>query len=212
MPALAELYIRTPQGRATAFNPAAVLPAPLKALLKAVDGKTATSDLQTAHVKLGDVAKLMAILHSNGLIADKHAAFAKVSADQAGTPQFVDSQSPLIESSQSSFDPSSQGDFSNTGSVVWSHTSPAGLEAPPPKPDGLLDRIAQQVADSMATFVLTHMPQKAFMELPTIENIFTPDQLKAELPKYEILVQALGPVGEEHFLEINKLTAKLLAM
>ena len=210
MPALADLYIRTPQGRATAFNPLAVLPAPLKALLKAVDGKVATNDLLTAHAKLGDVAKLLAILQSNGLIADKHAAFAKVSDARAGAGQFVDSQNPLLDSGQSGFDPRAKSDFSNTESGVWSNTSPSDLEAPRSKQDGLLDRMAQQVADSMATFVLTHMPHRAFAELQTIEKIFTPDQLKAELPKYEILVQSLGAVGEQHFFEISKLASKLM--
>lgn len=210
MPALADLYIRTPQGRATAFNPLAVLPAPLKLLLKAVDGKTVTSDLVSAQAKLGDVAKLLVLLQSNGLIADKNAAFARVSTLSVDGASWIDSQNPLVESSQSSFDPNAQSQFLDSESEKWNHTSPSGLEAQPPKPDGLLDRMAQQVADSMATFVLTHMPHRAFAELQTIEKIFTPDQLKAELPKYEILVQTLGSVGEQHFFEINKLASKLM--
>lgn len=212
MPALADLYIRTPQGRATAFNPLAVLPAPLKLLLKAVDGKTVTSDLVSAQATLGDVAKLLAVLQSNGLIADKNAAFARVSALSAAGTFWIDSQNPLVESSQSGFDPNAQSQFleSEVESEEWNNTSPAGLEAQPAQPDGLLDRMAQQVADSMATFVLTHMPHRAFAELQTIEKILTPDQLKAQLPKYEILVQSLGALGEQHFFDINKLASKLV--
>jgi hypothetical protein len=212
MPALADLYTRTPQGRAAAFNPLANLPAPLKTLLKAVDGKTATSALATAHEKLGDVPKLLAVLQDNGLIADKKAAFAKLGFAPGGGTGYVDSDRPLVESSHSSFDPASQSQFSEAEPAIWSNTSPGELAAPPPKPDGLLDRMAQQVADTMATFVLTHMPHKAFTELQGIESIYTPDQLKAALPKYEILVQPLGAVGKDHFLEINQLTTKLFSM
>jgi hypothetical protein len=212
MPALADLYTRTPQGRAAAFNPLADLPAPLKTLLKAVDGKTATSALATAHVKLGDVPKLLAVLQGNGLIADKKAAFTNLSFAPGGGTGFVDSLRPLVESSQSSFDPASQSQFSDAEPAEWSNTSTGELVAAPPKPDGLLDRMAQQVADTMATFVLTHMPHKAFTELQGIESIHTLDQLKAALPKYEILVQPLGSIGKDHFLEINQLTTKLFSM
>jgi hypothetical protein len=212
MPALADLYTRTPQGRAAAFNPLADLPVPLKTLLKAVDGKTATSALATTHVNLGDVPRLLALLQNNGLIADKKAAFANLGFAPGGGTAFVDSLRPLVESSQSSFDPASQSQFSEAEPTVWSNTSPGELPAAPPKPDSLLDRMAQQVADTMATFVLTHLPQKAFTELQAIESIFTPDQLRAALPKYEILVQPLGSVGKDHFLEINQLTTKLFSM
>ncbi len=105
MPALANLYIRTPQGRVTAFNPATVLPARLKTLLKAVDGKTSTAALEAAHAALGEVASLLAMLLDYGLIADKNAVatFASVPPALADTPPWVNSDNALLDSSFSDF-------------------------------------------------------------------------------------------------------------
>lgn len=105
MPNLADLYVRTLQGRGTAFNPSAALPASLKILLKAVDGKTATSTLCAAHSGLGDVATLLAILQDNGLIADKNDNAAKISSAPAplDMPLWANSDHPLLDSSFGDF-------------------------------------------------------------------------------------------------------------
>jgi hypothetical protein len=111
MPNLAPLYTRTPQGRLTAFNPAAQLPAPLKTLLKAVDGKTTTSALQSAHTALGDVASLLAILQDNGLIADKNENSVRASLAPAPNPapplldnaHWANSDNALLDSSFGDF-------------------------------------------------------------------------------------------------------------
>jgi hypothetical protein len=105
MPKLASLYIRTLQGRSTAFNPGAELPAPLKTLLKAVDGKTSTSALELAHAGLGDVASLLAILQGNGLIADKNenSAQTSVAPDLVDNPPWVNSENALLDSSFGDF-------------------------------------------------------------------------------------------------------------
>lgn len=210
MPALAHTYIRTPQGRVTAFNPAAVLAAPLKTLLKAVDGKTATATLETSYADLGDVAHLLSVLQSNGLIADKSATFFKTSATGDLSPGWVDTLHPLLEVRHSGFDPSSVSQFAASAPPAWSDTAAGAVQAPAPRPDGLLDRMAQQVADTMATFVLTHIPAKAFTELQSIEKIDTPEQLQAELPRYELLVNSLGATGISHFAEIKQMAEKLL--
>ena len=103
MSALAPLFVRTPLGRVTAFNPATELPAPLKTLLKAVDGKTATTALMAAHAGLGDVDSLLAILRDNGLIADKNAASTPVTQPPADSPPWTDSDHPLLDSSFGDF-------------------------------------------------------------------------------------------------------------
>lgn len=116
MSPLANLYIRTPLGRVTAFNPAAALPAPLKTLLKAVDGKTTTMTLEAAYADLGDVASLFAILQDNGLIADKNAAAIPAAAVAAAVapvdhPSWANSDNPLLDSSFSDLGASMFGQF-----------------------------------------------------------------------------------------------------
>jgi hypothetical protein len=193
MPTLAHIYIRTPQGRATAFNSAATLYPQLKTLLKAVDGKIPSPKLVTDFAHLGDVEKLLLQLQSSGFIADRGAAFAKIQ----------DSKSPE-EALPSTFATSVIGE--------WSPTTSSGLEEPAAlKPETLLDRMVSQVVDWMSTFMLTYMPEKAFVELGTIEKIRTPEALIADLPRYEALVKPLGPTGTQHIDELNQLIKKLFA-
>jgi hypothetical protein len=208
MPILAHIYIRTPQGRFTAFNPGAVMPPHLKTLLKAVDGKITTSELELTLSHLGHVEALLEDLESSGLIADKSVVFSKVGATQTQDESMVDSDNPLM---QTNF-----GGLGSDGVNPWQNTSASALDAltpvsAPAKPDTLLDRMAQQLADTMATFVLTHLPDKAFKELITIENIHTPEQLEDALPQYEILVQPLDEVGTKHVAQLKQLMQKIFA-
>jgi hypothetical protein len=114
MSQLAHLYVKTPQGRVTAFNPGAELPAPLKILLKAVDGKTTTSGLEAAYASLGDVAILLDILRSNGLIVDKNDGGVKTSPAPllADTAPWVNSDNSLLDSSFGDFGTSMFGSSS----------------------------------------------------------------------------------------------------
>jgi hypothetical protein len=193
MPTLAHIYIRTPQGRATAFNSAAKLYPQLKTLLKAVDGKITSSVLSVDFAHLGSVEKLLLQLESAGFIADRGAAFAKIQ-DTKGTEDSL------------------PGTFATSVIGEWSSTTSSVFEEPvAPKPDTLLDRMVAQVVDWMSTFMLTYMPEKAFTELGTIEKIRTPEQLIADLPRYEALVKPLGPTGTQHIDELNQLIQKLFA-
>ncbi len=204
MPTLAHIYIRTPQGRFTAFNPGAAMLPPLKALLKAVDGKLSTSELELTLSHLGNVEALLADLESAGLIADKSVVFSQVGMPRGGGQAMMDSDNPLMQTNFGGLD----GDSVNP----WQNTAGSALDAlPEPKPDTLMDRMAQQIADTMATFVLTHLPEKAFKELIAIETIYTPQQLEAALPKYEVLVQPLGEVGLKHVAQLRQLMVKIFA-
>jgi hypothetical protein len=113
MPNLANLYMRTLLGRATAFNPGAQLPASLKTLLKAVDGKATTSALQASHAGLGDVATLLTILQDKGLIADKDEKSVKASLapDPVDNPPWVNSDNALLDSSFGDFGTSTFSQF-----------------------------------------------------------------------------------------------------
>lgn len=204
MPTLAHTYIRTPQGRFTAFNPSAVMLQPLKALLKAVDGKLTTSALELTLSHLGNVEALLAELESAGLIADKSVVFSQVGMPRGGGQARIDSDNPLM---QTNF-----GGLGDDSVNPWQNTAGSAIDAlPQPKPDTLMDRMAQQIADTMATFVLTHLPNKAFRELMAIETIYTPQQLEAALPQYEILVQPLGEVGIKHVAQLKQLMVKIFA-
>jgi hypothetical protein len=219
MPTLAYIYIRTPQGRATAFNPSAKLYPQLKTLLKAVDGKVTSSVLATDFVHLGDVEKLLTQLESAGFIADRSAAFTKVHDTKSTDDLWNTTANPLVQTSMLTKqaipglpDEKSPSSYAISQIAEWSPTTSSALDEPgAPKPETLLDRMVAQVVDWMSTFMLTYMPEKAFTELGTIEKIRTPEALLADLPRYEALVKPLGPTGTQHIDELNQLIQKLFA-
>jgi hypothetical protein len=224
----AVIYLRTPLGRATAFNPTSPLPELPKAVLRAVDGKMAAESVVMQLSSLGDVEKSLLQLQELGLIADRNAALPKVRyqrSNSEGMQQFVDTNMPLLEASSSFFD---QGepevvDMLATASFAakpasaqyaapkaqWISTASSGLDELADPKDTLLDRMAQQAADVMSTFVLTHMPTKAFDFLVEIEKIRTLDQLKLYLPSYEAQVQPIGNAAQVHIAEIKQVLKKL---
>ncbi len=212
----ASIYMRTTQGRVTAFNPSAKLSPALKAVLKAVDGRTASEQLITQFADVGDISQLLAALETAGLIAEKNTTNSNADylapLPRAALPSASGAHNSGFsllahsDSSQSLLDPG------NTVAARedWMHTAASSLENPvPPKPASLMDRMAQQVADQMATFVLTYLPQKAFTELAEIEKILTAEQLKLRFPSYELLAKSVGPAGEEHLKELHSVIDKL---
>jgi hypothetical protein len=219
MPTLAYIYIRTPQGRATAFNSSATLYPQLKTLLKAVDGKITSTVLVTHFAHLGNVEKLLFQLEASGFIADRGSAFAKVQDIKSPDEVWNATANPLVQTSMltkqpidGSADDASSSTFAASQTPDWSPTTSSGLQATvAPKPDTLLDRMVSQVVDWMSTFMLTYMPDKAFTELAAIEKIRTPEQLIADLPRYEALVKPLGPTGTLHIDELKQLIQKLFA-
>jgi hypothetical protein len=217
------IYVRTPQGRATAFSPSAALPAGLKDMLKAVDGKLTAQALQDKFADQTDPAKLLSQLLDAGLIMDRGAAWPKIELRKTAADfehSFVEFEGSLLEagsslpphlSAQSSAHSGADG-ANGAGSPKpnWTDTSPSGIDqlAPPPV-YSLLDRMAQQAADEMCTFVLTHLPVKAFGLLATIEKIKTPDQLKSYMPSYQTELAELGVPGQTHCDEMSLILKKL---
>jgi hypothetical protein len=217
----AVIYLRTPLGRATAFNPVSPLPELPKAVLRAVDGKLTAESVVMQLSSLGDVENSLLQLHQLGLIADRNAALPKVRyqrSNSGGMPQFVDTNIPLLEASSSFLgdeEPQVQ-DMLATSSFAakpeqtkWHSTAPSGLDELPAPVYSLWDRMAQQTADEMSTFVLTHLPAKAFGLLSTIEDIKTPDQLKSYMPRYALELTELGAPGQAHLDEIGQVLKKL---
>jgi hypothetical protein len=215
----ASIYVRTTQGRVTAFNPSAKLSPALKAVLKGVDGRTASELLITKFADVGEVPKLLAALETAGLIAEKNTTSGGIDLQ---TPLGRSARVPAAQSAQNSghslLTPSdSAQSLLDPGNTIasaedWMHTAASSLDdSVPSKPASLMDRMAQQVADQMATFVLTHLPQKAFAELFEIEKILSVDQLKRSFPNYELLAKSVGPAGEEHIEELHSVIDKLFA-
>lgn len=214
------IYVRTPQGRATAFSPSAALAADLKAMLKAVDGKLTAQALQDKFADQKDPAKLLAELLEAELIMDRGAAWPKVEIRQDPADfehSYAESQGSLLEMGASQYPADGTRSFAHSGADLaerpqngWSDTAQSQLDnlAPPPS-YSLIERMAQQAADEMCTFVLTHLPVKAFALLAEIEKIKTPEQLKTYMPGYELALEPAGVPGQQHIAEIKQVLQKL---
>jgi hypothetical protein len=218
MQTIASTYVRTPQGRATAFNPLTKLAQPLKTLLQAVDGKTPSHMLSAQFASLGDVAQWLGQLETAGLIEDKSTMgrsgsfgqdadeiWGAVRGGQTKPALHIVASSPTPHTSMQRLlaTPVSRAD-------AWQPTAAAGLDgdAPSRSLETILAELTQQVVDVMATFVLTYLPDKAFEVLRELETLRSPAQLKATLPIYENLARSAGQVGRQHIAELQQLIEK----
>lgn len=217
---LAHLYTRTPAGRSVAFNPFADLHPPLRSLLKAVCGKMATADLVSRFVHLGNVEHLLLQLEASGLIAARNAHFGV--APHAHNPVEVTSATASWNAPTTVPDNGQPHEVSAESTArsgvtpqaaEWASTASSALDEPSaPEHDPLTDAVLTRLVDWMATFVLTNMPEKSLTELTAIEKIRTPQQLIADLPRYEALVKQLGPVGTQHIDELGQIIVHLLSI
>jgi hypothetical protein len=210
------VYVRTPLGRSTAFNPSSKLAEPLRSLLKAVDGKLSAEALTAQFAEVDDVSALLSQLEESGLITDRGAAWPRVelmASIASPPPNFVASASALLEPGVSVTSDLSESMFGNPVTeappVAWSDTAASKLDELPVPKYSLLDRMAQQAADVMCTFVLTYLPGKAFGLLGEIEKIRTPDELKHYLTGYETEIDSAGQAAQDHLAEIKLVLQKL---
>lgn len=216
MQTIASIYIRTPQGRATAFNPLSKLAQPLKTLLQAVDGKTASSVLAAHLSGLGNVTQWLGELETAGLIEDKttlgrSASFGQDADEIWGAVRGGQAKPVLHIVAGGQTNPSSmQRLLATPVADAWQPTAAAGLEgdAPSRSLETILADLTQQVVDVMATFVLTYLPDKAFEVLTELETLRSPAQLKATLPIYESLARSAGQAGRQHIAELQQLIEK----
>lgn len=184
-------YVRTPMGRAAAFTPDAKLPPALKAMLKAVDGKTSVSALMVQFVE-HDAADLLSQLEEEGLIKLRGERLADFQPSGA-VPDVVDSPNAA--------------DAADVSERAFASTSSAALELPQVVYPIAAPHCAVAVArivEVMTTFVLTHIPQQAFTLLAELESFQTLDELEAGLPGYALLAQAQGPAGIVHLAELTE--------
>lgn len=243
METISSVYVRTAQGRYTAFNPSTKLPKPLKTLLLAVDGKILSQVLVAQMANLGDVTTLLSQLESSGLIEDKYAsnrhsgyptsgypvsgypASGYPTSGFAGTPHNpaaaahvpspvatsapAAAQQPMYlvsDAPAASTPPQGARNALRPKTTNWTATAPAELdEMPSMSLESLAASQTQFIADTMATFVLTHLPGQACVILKELESMRTPAQLKATLPGYAQLVESVGLAGRHHLVQLKQL-------
>ncbi len=232
MQTISSMYTRTAQGRYTAFNATNSLPTALKTLLQAVDGKTVSSVLAHQLANLGSVPELLVQLENAGLIEDKNTTERSSGFDQhadssgycaSGLLDLNDGQwgftgrpsyqahtglAPLHLVAPAPLGHPSQG----AGAAAygkpshWAATAAGGLdELPALSLESLLANQIQNIADTMATFVLTHLPSQAYSMLKELESLRSPSQLMATLPSYALMARTAGIAGRQHVVELNRL-------
>lgn len=216
MQTIASLYVRTSAGRVVAFNPATKLPKSLKSLLQAIDGRTESRTIARQFADFGNVESLLEQLESAGLIESKSAAqrtssFGQDADEIWGLPRATHTR-PVLHAVPSTkpiglainallATPARRED-------AWEVTSASGLDDAPSRSleESMLE-LTQQIADIMATFVLTYLPNQAYGLLKELESLRSPAQLKATLPGYEALVVTVGQTGREHIAHLRQLIA-----
>jgi hypothetical protein len=214
MQTIASIYVRTPQGRVTAFSTDSKLPVHLRNLLRAVDGKTVSALLTQQWRAQGDIAGWLSQLESAGLIEDKQAS-GRASHHGQDSDQIWGVSASLqpasnvhfMRNAQTGHNPANAGAFAMLHNPSWQATSAGGLEndAPVQSLESIMADLTQQVVDVMATFVLTYLPEKAFEVLKDLEALRSLGQLRATLPTYEMMVNSAGQAGRQHMYELQRL-------
>jgi hypothetical protein len=174
----ASVFVRTPQGRISAFDTASTLPQALKVLLRDLDGKTPLHNVAQSYATWQTLANYIEQLIAAGLVEDKTPA----------TLAAPERAAPLAPT---------QG---------WASTQPQSLHSfalPSLSLEALETKKVTQATDLMATFVLTHLPSQAMQLLKELEDLRTLGQLQASLPSYEILALSVGRTGQEHMARLR---------
>lgn len=173
------VYERTPDGQWAAYSAESPLPRKLKTLLKAINGKV-TDDVYVKNLSsFGDVGELLLSLVQAGLIADAAQRDSRVPTH----PSLVKSRP--IEA------PRPPAPLQSTATA----TADRQMD----------DWVLQRAVESMANFVLTHLPEGAFHVLPEIEALSSLPQLVEMMAGYAQFVSAAGEPGRAHLEEIEQL-------
>ncbi len=194
---IARLYVRTPAGRVAAFSTRTPLAAPLRTLLVAVDGKTATPVLEVRLMALGSVAHLLVELESAGLIMvrpEPQTPAVNIQAHAAPIGGLIFQNDPVAAAH-----PNTSDDNARYRELMRSERVA--------KPPARLDKLSPHITDAMATFIQAHMPDVAHSVLTQLETLHTQAQLQVLLPSYEAMVKMVGSVGYQHWDEIQALSA-----
>lgn len=214
MQTTASLYVRTTKGRVLAFSPNDTLPKKLKQLLQAIDGRTESRRISSQFASYGNVDNLLDELETAGLIEAKNTS-PRASSFGQDTEEIWGLGSHAQPHLGLHIVPSTKPAANNIQTLLaqptrrqdaWQATAASGLEnSPESSLEHYMQELTQQIADIMATFVLTYLPNNAYMLLKELEDLRSPGQLKATLPGYESLVITTGSAGKQHITELKQL-------
>jgi hypothetical protein len=185
------VYTRTDEGQAAAYDPQSALPRKLKSLLKLIDGKTSLAVLEEGLRAFGDVRGLVQSLNSAGLIEPMTDAIKaeRSRPDQVGNTRMNSRATETSPGSRSTFAPSQMSTRFASNAVSEVKRSQA----------------LRQAEDSMANFVLTHLPEQSFAILQELEALTSLEQLAATLGGYEQVVSQVGPASQDHLTQIKQI-------
>jgi hypothetical protein len=215
------VFVRTEEGQEAAYSPQSALPRKLKSILKVIDGRTTLGTFEKNLSSFGDVRAILQSLDMAGLIrqiensAVSSSSAADLLSDPVNTSPKVASATPVsdwirtrsLRSQQHSSPARSQTHTSSwQASELSAHTLPAHtLPAHMPSSAGqLVSPVLQELLDSMANFVLTHLPEQSFQILKEIEEITSLELLAVTLGGYEQMVATVGKPSIQHLNVIKQ--------
>lgn len=199
------VFVRTEEGQEAAYSPQSALPRKLKSILKVIDGRTSVSTFEQNLSSFGDVRAIFHSLEMAGLI--KHA------QPVAPYAQVHPEQPPELPVQYSAALPASSVDWAPTKSAYTEQPSPMKMDAwqaselatqAMPAARQLQSPALQDILDSMAHFVLTHLPEQSFQILKEIEEITTLELLAVTLGGYEQMVAGVGEPSVHHLKSIKQ--------
>lgn len=203
------VYVRTPEGQAAAYDQTSAMPRKLRSLLKVVDGKTTDTVFTTSLKAFGDVRGLLKSLLTAGLIqplsedeVSKQASSATAAAPTvAAAPAQKNAALFASTAPVGGFDPTqsaypTQSFYHNTTTQIPNQPTSGAQQAK--------QHALQGILQNMSNFVLTHVPQQAFVILSELEDITSIEQLAVMLGGYELMIRQAGPVAQEHIAQVRQ--------
>lgn len=202
------VYVRTDQGLEAAYQADSALPRKLRSILKLIDGRTTLRMFEQNLQSFGDVGTILRSLADSGYIT----------ALPDGAQHVRVNMHASDAERQRLMEPTNAGDWMPTRSAYAEHLQPVSVEINEQRGNqnpGLSDTQAlaineekeatlRAVLDSMAGFVLTHMPDQSFLLLKEIEDITSMELLAVTLGGYEQMVSHLGAPSIEHVRYIKR--------
>ena len=210
------VFVRTEEGQEAAYSPHSALPRKLKSILKVIDGRTPIDTFEKNLSSFGDVRAILQSLDMAGLIK-------KIESAAPFAPQSTAEFDELLSKPRKPVAPAASASTSTFVADDWAATRSAN--SIPASVPGMSawqaselatqamtaarlqhSPVLQEVLDSMANFVLTHLPEQSFQILKEIEEITSLELLAVTLGGYE---QMVASVGESSVLHLNSIKQTL---
>ena len=181
------IYSKTMEGRLLAFDKQSPLPAPLKDLLKRVDGKTSSDELGSHMGTWAGSADLLRELERRNLVQVNNA-----------RPVATDISAARLLTAQSRTDGAALEYFATEPVPLFPASAPRKQATEQPSHTEI-----QAIRECMATFILTYLPHYAQSLLKEIEGIDSYEKLMGTLDGYAFVTQEAGRAGLNHIRELR---------